>query len=117
MQDVKVTASNGWDLVHSVTMILASNTVTVTYAGLVMNIVFKQDSSGEIRYTGTPQGNGWVLELSNFSNQIGEGMFDLVPFAEHEGRKVMISFFVQTMSVETNNRVLTLNFFKEPAKQ
>lgn len=117
MQDVKVTTSNGWDLVHSVTMILASNMVTVTYAGLSIDIVFKQDNSGEIRYTATPQGARWLLELLNFSNPIGEGMFDLVPFAEQEGRKVMISFFVQTLSVETNNRVLLLNFFKEPAKQ
>jgi len=116
MQDVKVTTSNGWELVHSVTLILASNTVTVTYAGLPLDIVFKQDNSGEIRYTGTPQGSRWNLELINFSNSIGEGMFDLIPFAEQEGRDLSITFFVQTLSVEANSRVLTLNFFKEPAK-
>lgn len=117
MQDVRVTASNGWDLVHSVTLILSNNTVTVTYAGLSMDIVFKQDNSGEIRYNSTPQGSRWLLELLNFANPLGEGMFDLVPFAEQEGRRVMISFFVHTLSVEANSRVVLLNFFKEPAKQ
>lgn len=117
MHDVKVTTSTGWELVHSVSVILSSNMATVTYAGLYLDVVFKQDNSGEIRYTGKPNGSRWGLELLNFSNSIGEGMFDLIPFAEQEGRRVMISFFVQTMSVEANSRVLLLNFFKEPAKQ
>lgn len=117
MHDVKVTTSTGWELVHSVSVILSSNMATVTYAGLYLDVVFKQDNSGEVRYTGKPNGSRWGLELLNFSNSIGEGMFDLIPFAEQEGRRVMISFFVQTMSVEANSRVLLLNFFKEPAKQ
>jgi phenolic acid decarboxylase len=116
MSEVKVTTPTGWELVHSVTMILSSNMVTVTYAGLPMDIVFKQDSTGEIRYIGTAQGNRWVLELMNFSNSMGEGMFDLVNFAEHDGRDLSISFFVQTLNVESNSRVMSLNFFKGPAK-
>lgn len=116
MQDVKVTTPTGWELVHSVTIILSSDTVTVTYAGLPMDIVFKQDNTREIRYTGTPKGDRWVLELTNFSNAFGEGKFDLVPFAEQDGRDVRISFFVQTLNVEESSRVMSLNFYKEPAK-
>lgn len=117
MQDVKVMSSNGWELVHSTTILLGSNKVTVTYDGLPMDVVFTQNGSGEVRYTGTAEGSKWILELFNFANPIGEGMFELVPFAEQEGRAVNISFFVQTLNAATNYRVLTLNFFKEPAKQ
>lgn len=114
MLDVKIVASSGWELVHSVTVLLDSSKVTVTYEGLAMDIVFKHDNTGEVRYDGNQKDSRWILELLNFTNAFGEGKLEPIPFAVSDGRDVNISFFVQTLNVETFNRVLTLNFYKEP---
>jgi hypothetical protein len=116
MPEVKVVSSNGWELVHSVTVHLCNSMVTVVYDGLPLDIVFKKDDTGEVRYAGAINGPRWVLELFNFANPFGEGKLEPIPFAISEGRNVHLTFHVQTLNVETFNRVVSLNFFKEPAK-
>ena len=117
MPDVKVTSSSGWELVHSVTIILANTIATVTYDGLPLDIVFKKDEAGSVRYSAAWHGSRWTLELVNFGNVLGEGMFEPIPFAVGDGREVNLSFFVQTLNVDTHSRVLTLNFFARPTNQ
>lgn len=116
MPDVKVFSQDGWELVFSVTVHLCSSMVTVVYEGLPLDIMFKKDAAGEVRYSSSISGVRCVLELFNFTNPIGEGKFEPISFAYSEGRQVNLTFHVQTLNAETSNRVVTLNFFKEPAK-
>ncbi|MGG5223464.1 DUF6864 domain-containing function [Pseudomonas syringae pv. coryli] len=116
MPDVKVYSPDGWELVYNLTIHLCNSMVTVVYDGLPIDIVFKKDDTGEVRYSSSFNGVRWVLELFNFSNALGEGKLEPIPFAFSEGRQIKLTFYVQTLNVEMFNRVLSLNFFKEPAK-
>ncbi|HCG8549714.1 TPA: hypothetical protein N2898_004599 [Vibrio parahaemolyticus] len=81
-----------------------TKSVSLKVEDLSIKFLFENDGSGS-RYTGRAIGNTELeLTLWNFNNSLGEGKLDPIPIGQLEGKKLFLSFYVNTLSEKENVR-------------
>jgi len=103
---LKITTS-GYEVIHSGIVHLHEPEVEFEISDLTFKFRFKKGTDGT-RFDADIVDNVMVLTLFNFDNSLGQGKIDPVEIATLNGRKLYITFFVNTM--EDNVRQFNYTF-------
>lgn len=77
-----------------------------------LNFIFRFTSdTDKPRFTGEMVEDKLILNLFNFKNSLGEGRLDPVQIGTFESRKLYVTWYVNTVEVETDSRIFQYAFY------
>ncbi|MCD9510162.1 DUF6864 domain-containing function [Photobacterium phosphoreum] len=102
---------SGRELIDSKQVLLSANDdITVSIEGMTLRFVFENDNNvNGSSYRGNVEGNTFTMSLINFKSSLGEGVLTPLEIGQLNGKRLLISFYVTTMS--TQERRFEYNLF------
>ncbi|OEF69247.1 DUF6864 domain-containing function [Vibrio tasmaniensis] len=102
---------SGRELIESRQVLLsATDDVTVSIDDMTLKFVFEDDNNIKgSSYRGNVEGNIFTMSLINFKNGLGEGVLTPLEIGQRNGKKLLVSFYVTTLS--TMERRFEYNLF------
>lgn len=112
MQDVTV-EMDGMELIGSQFIHASSSRLEVGFQGAKMIVKFVADG-GDNRWEIGPEDGCLSLTLYNFKSRVGVGRLKPVLAGKNDDASLYLTFIVETLSAENNERIISFNFFKRP---
>ena len=112
MHEINVRTDN-MELIGSQVIHLSTDSADVSCDDIPFKLKFLS-AGDELRWELGPNENGvLVLSLYNFESRQGVGRMKPILAGKNSEMELYITFFVQTFSVSTSERVVSLNFYKK----
>lgn len=103
----------GMELEVSRVIHLSQSNFIIKLGGVAMDFRFINDD-GKNRWAVGPDEDGKSLsiKLYNFKSRVGVGRVKPISLGSNDEHELFLTFFVETLSVENDERVVSLNIFK-----
>ncbi|HIF9174799.1 TPA: DUF6864 domain-containing function [Photobacterium damselae] len=102
---------NDRKLIESKQVLLSANDdISIGIEDMTLKFVFENDNNEKgSSYRGNVEGNTFTMSLINFKNSLGEGVLTPLEIGQLNGKRLLISFYVTTLS--TQERRFEYNLF------